>query len=219
MPAVPPQVNYQRGQLTILAQNSTLGDILRAVHRQTGADIDVPANATERVVTRLGPGPAREVLASLLNGSHFNYVMVGSVANPSALERVLLVQKPAGAADANPANQSQTGGEVQTVYQRTPQVQPQVRGEVVQEAQPDMETDNSENVEETDQGEAQPENQGEGETPNGQPAVKTPEQLLQELQRQQQLQQQLQQQQGQPQGGFPLNQPPNRPDSPESPHQ
>jgi len=72
MPAIPPQVTYQGGQLTIQAQNSTLGDILRAVHAKTGASVDIPSNATERVVGRLGPGPAREVLASLLNGSHFN---------------------------------------------------------------------------------------------------------------------------------------------------
>ncbi len=68
---VPPQVSYQNGQLTIVAPNSTLGDILRAVRKQTSADIEVPP-ATERVVTHLGPGPAREIVAELLNGSRFN---------------------------------------------------------------------------------------------------------------------------------------------------
>src|SRR5689334_9678548 len=63
---VPPQVSYQNGQLTIVAPNSTLGDILRAVHKQTGAEIEVP-EAKERVVTHLGPGPARDVVADLLN--------------------------------------------------------------------------------------------------------------------------------------------------------
>src|SRR5258707_285929 len=53
--AVPPQVTYQNGLLTITAANSTLGDILRAVKKQTGADIEVPA-AHDRVVTNLGPG-------------------------------------------------------------------------------------------------------------------------------------------------------------------
>ena len=69
MPAVPPQVSFQAGQLSISAQNSTLGDILRAVRKQTGATVDIPPNATERVVGKIGPGPAREVLATLLNGS------------------------------------------------------------------------------------------------------------------------------------------------------
>src|SRR5581483_8953092 len=39
LPAVAPHVSYQNGQLTILAQNSTLGDILRAVSQQTGVEI------------------------------------------------------------------------------------------------------------------------------------------------------------------------------------
>ena len=64
MPALPPQVHYSRGQLTIVAENSTLADILRAVRTQTGADVEVPPNATERVVAHLGPGPARDVLDS-----------------------------------------------------------------------------------------------------------------------------------------------------------
>jgi hypothetical protein len=98
MPAIPPQVTFQNGQLTIVAQNSTLGDILRAVRSQTGAAVEVPANATERVVGQLGPALARDVLASLLNGSLFNYMILGSESDPSALQRVILTPKPAGVA-------------------------------------------------------------------------------------------------------------------------
>jgi hypothetical protein len=96
MPAIPPQVTFQNGLLTIVAQNSTLGDILHAVRSQTGAAVDVPANATERVVGQFGPAPARDVLASLLNGSLFNYLMLGSESDASALQRVILTPKPAG---------------------------------------------------------------------------------------------------------------------------
>src|ERR1700690_1037879 len=53
---VPPVVRYENGQLTIVAANSTLADILRAVHSQTGAEVDV-ATANDRVVTQLGPAP------------------------------------------------------------------------------------------------------------------------------------------------------------------
>lgn len=98
LPAAAPQVTYRDGMLTILAQNSTLGDVLREVHKQTGATIDVPANATERVAARLGPGPARTVLADLLNGSAFNYVMIGKDSDPAALVSVSLTSKPAGGA-------------------------------------------------------------------------------------------------------------------------
>ncbi len=89
---VQPQVNYQNSQLTIIAPNSTLADILRAVRKQTGAEIEIPS-APERVVTHLGPGPAREVVAELLNGSRFNYVLLGSPGNEAQLTRVVLVAK------------------------------------------------------------------------------------------------------------------------------
>src|SRR5580658_3466299 len=92
MAPVPPQVSFQNEQLTIVAPNSTLGDILRAVRKQTGAEIEIPA-APERVVTHLGPGSAREVMADLLNGSRFNYVLLGSPADNNVLTRVVLVAK------------------------------------------------------------------------------------------------------------------------------
>ena len=93
MPASPPEVQFHQGQLTIKASNSTLGDILRGVCRETGASEEVTGDATERVIGRFGPGPARDVLASLLNGSHFNYVLLGSAQNPLALDRVILTSR------------------------------------------------------------------------------------------------------------------------------
>ena len=113
LPAARPQVSYQNGSLSITSENSTLGDILREVHRVTGASIDVPASANERVVARLGPAPPRDVLASLLNGSSFNYVMVGSATDPDALSTVMLTAKTGGGAVTPP----QTTAEV---YQPPP---------------------------------------------------------------------------------------------------
>ena len=101
--AVPPQVSYQDKQLTIIAPNSTLADILRAVRKQTGADIEVPS-APERVVTHLGPGPARDVLSDLLNGSRFNYVLLGSPGNDAILTRVVLVPKSGQDTGTQPAS-------------------------------------------------------------------------------------------------------------------
>jgi len=95
LPESAPQVTYQNGLLTILAQNATLGEILKQVKKLTGASIDLPANgAPERVVTEIGPGAPRDVLAVLLNGTQFNYVMLGSTSNPSAVESILLTPKP-----------------------------------------------------------------------------------------------------------------------------
>ena len=119
MTPVPPQVTYEHEQLTIVAPNSTLADILRAVRKHTSAEIEIPSNATERVVTHLGPGPAREVVAELLNGSRFNYVLLGSPQDANQLTRVVLVAKspdnapapgqpPAPAANATPEEAADT---------------------------------------------------------------------------------------------------------------
>jgi len=187
IPPVPPQVTFQDGQLTIVAPNSTLGDVLRAVHKLTGAEIDIP-EAKERVATRVGPGPARDVMAELLNGSRFDYVLLGSAEDQNALTRVVLVAKSppdnVGAA-GQPAQPAQPGGnQAARVFQAPP---------------PDMNDSDTADQSVDDSAEQVP---AEPETPANvdQPEVKTPQQMLQEMQqRQLQLQQQLQQQQtGQP---------------------
>src|SRR5881398_1512697 len=119
MPASAPQVFFRNGQLTIVARNSTLGDILRAVHTQTGASVDVPSNATERVVSNLGPGPARDVLASLLNGSHFNYVMLGSMSDPTSVASIILTTKAPG-----------SGGEAVAIAQPPQQYAPPAQAQL-----------------------------------------------------------------------------------------
>jgi hypothetical protein len=95
---VPPDqaiVTYRIGELTIKARNAPLADVLRAVSSQTGATIDIPsgAGADERILAILGPGPAKEVLASLLKYSQFDYAMRGSASDPNALARVILFPK------------------------------------------------------------------------------------------------------------------------------
>src|ERR1700722_11157125 len=114
-PATPPQVSFQGGQLTISAQNSTLGDILKAVRARTGATIDLPGTASERVIGHFGPGPARDVMTALLNGSHFNYVLLGSPTDPGALDRVILMAKSGGSVESN----SQPPAEQATAYNQT----------------------------------------------------------------------------------------------------
>ena len=96
-PPTPAQVTYSNGQLTILAQNATLSQVLRSVQSLTGASIDMPAGTSnERVVGQLGPGQPRDVLNSLLNGTKFNYIILGVNGNPGAVQKVILTTpKPA----------------------------------------------------------------------------------------------------------------------------
>jgi hypothetical protein len=94
LPPSAPTVTYDNGVLTISAYNSTLSDILQGIRKQIGADVDIPPQAEERVVTHLGPGPAPDVVRSLLSGSRFNYILVGSNGSPNTLTRILLFPRP-----------------------------------------------------------------------------------------------------------------------------
>jgi len=104
MPELPPKpakVVCNGDQLTITADNSTLGSILAAVHGCAGVQIDIPDGATtSRVFDHLGPGSIRQVLTTLLNGTDFDYVIGSSVSNPQKIETILLTLRtsdtPAG---------------------------------------------------------------------------------------------------------------------------
>lgn len=226
MPPSSPNVSFQGGQLTISAQNSTLGDILSAVKAQTSATIDLPGNAPERVVGHFGPGPARDVLTSLLNGTHFNYLLLGSPTDPNALDRVILMAKSTSAAESSPPPSEQPSAYNQTVYNRAPAMPMAAPGgntTVVegQDATDDSaddsadSTDDTQADDQTDQTDQTDDQQAgeEQQQPEGQPNVKSPEQLLQELQ---QRQQQIQQQQGLQPGapGFPNPGQPGMPPGP-----
>lgn len=91
-PQTPPvTVSLVNGLLSIHAEKATLAQVLFEVQRQTRADIAIPAGAEqEEVAADLGPAPARDVLAALLNGSHYNFIFVG---NELALEQVILTRQ------------------------------------------------------------------------------------------------------------------------------
>jgi hypothetical protein len=92
-PAEVPNVTYIEGKLRVVAKNAILSDILKAIAAKTGAAIEIPEGADERVVSLLGPAPARDVIAALLNGSHYNYVLVGTEADSAEVARVIVTAK------------------------------------------------------------------------------------------------------------------------------
>ncbi|MGB9235005.1 MAG: AMIN domain-containing protein [Terriglobales bacterium] len=96
-PAEPPKpavsVSYENGMLSIHAEKATLSQVLFEVQMKTQAEIAIPAGAEqEQVVANLGPGPARDVLGALLNGSSYNFIFVG---NELSLQRVILTRREA----------------------------------------------------------------------------------------------------------------------------
>ena len=188
-PPTPPQVTYNSGQLTIIAQNATLSQVLRSVQSQTGASIEMPAGASnERVVGQLGPGQPRDVLDALLNGSKFNYIILGVTGNPGAVQKVILTtSKPSSPVNTAQNNPVQPAEEPQDEENDGEPQPPQPPASPQPRHRPTMPG----RVPEVGNPPATPDNSGDNTQPNG---VKTPEQLLQELQQMQQQQQQMQEQ-------------------------
>ena len=193
-PPTAPRVTFQNGVLTIDATNSTLSQVLRAVQSRTGASIDIPAGAgNERVVAQLGPGQPRDVLNTLLNGSKFDYVILGVTGgDPGAVQKVILTPRQ--------------GGATITAQSNTPRQPVQDDESQADESIPVADTAENE-YQNPDQPPPPPGgfrhpmmppgaqvNPG-AEFGNGdQNGPKTPEQLMQQMQQQQQQQQQYQQQ-------------------------
>jgi len=197
-PPTPPQVTYSNGQLTIVAQNATLSQVLRSVQSQTGASVEMPSGASnERVAGQLGPGQPRDVLNALLNGTKFNYIILGVNGDPGAVQKVILTTaKPMSAVNtalnnaAPPPPQEEPQDE-----ENYPEPEPQPQAPVPPQFRhrPNMpgRTPEAFNPPQP-QVQPQPDNSAaDNQQPDG---VKTPEQLLQELQQMQQQQQQMQEQ-------------------------
>ncbi len=218
MPAVAPEVVYQGGLLTIKAPNSTMNDVLSAVRRVTGATIEKPPiGGNDRVVAQLGPGQPKDVLESLLKGSRYDYIILGSMTKPGGVDRVILTARAnTGAATAVATNapapnqpprpnvqpaqpgdqeEPETDQEDMTVPERD-QAEPE---QPEQQQQPQMQPGAPQGMPQQAPQEQNPQAQGQGQDQNQQPRVKSPDELLRELQQmQKQPPDQNQQQQEQP---------------------
>ena len=173
MPPVPPQVTYRDGMLTVQALNSTLGSLLQSIRNKTGIQFEGAENAGERVAVSVGPAPEGEVLASIFNGSGYDYLVVGRQDDPTIVQRVILTPKA-------------RGGAVPGAFAQQPQRPQAAQQEPPDEEVPDEQAD-------TDQPQdipAEPPPVTPPPTAQEQPQQpKTPEQLLQELKEMQQKQQ------------------------------
>jgi hypothetical protein len=135
------EVTFRNGLLSIRANKASLSEVLFAVHQRTGAEVSVAAGAEqEPVVADLGPGPAPEVLAHLLNGSKFNFLILSAADNPQILEHVIL--SPRGEGGAQPLAPIQAGNEPSD---ETSQNAP-VKAEQVQRNPPDPKTPPDDNT-------------------------------------------------------------------------
>jgi hypothetical protein len=90
-------VTFRDGLLAIKADKATLSEVLLAVQQRTGAEVSVaPGADQEKVVVDIGPAPAPEVLAQLLHGSNFNFLILSAAKDPKQLDRVILTPRSEG---------------------------------------------------------------------------------------------------------------------------
>ena len=152
--------------LRIAANNSSLDQILHDVATDTGATVD-GLSQDERIFGDYGPGPARDVLSQILDGSGYNIVMVGDLGQGTP-RQILLSTRTKGGSTAAGARSKDDDDDSDS---EEPEPQP----EPVQE---------------------QPRPQPVANPFGGSAPPRSPQEIMQEMQqRQQQLQQQQQQQQ------------------------
>ena len=106
VPAYSTGISYKDGQLAIDTVDTTLAEVLRKVAAIAGVTMEIPPEAnTQRIsALKMGPGPARQVLSSLLSDSEFDYLVQGTDSTPEKIKNIVLLprqKKPAGGNGAN----------------------------------------------------------------------------------------------------------------------
>jgi hypothetical protein len=184
---VKPSVTMESGLLTIDAPNSTLSDVLNGIHRATSAVIEGAA-PTERVAVKLGPGNPEQVIAALLRGTPYDYVILGSLGKQDVVTRVLLTRESLQASANSGSSVSDASRLQETRQQEQPQQQ-SVEDSPAERMSPDDAAVQSTPDTEPDPGrqqvqpEAQTPTEAQQPPPQQDPSQpKSPEQLYKELQ-------------------------------------
>ncbi|MEI9969708.1 MAG: hypothetical protein WDM87_14200 [Terracidiphilus sp.] len=103
-------VVYDSRGLFIAASNSSLAQILKDVSTDTGAKVEGlgadPRMTDQRIFGTYGPGPARDVISHLLDGSGYNILMVGD--RGQGTPRRIVLSAKGGSAPQNTANNAPT---------------------------------------------------------------------------------------------------------------
>jgi hypothetical protein len=100
-PANPATIEFNNGLLTIHAQNSSLVNILVQIQHQTGLVIDGLSH-DQRIYGQYGPGNISTTLSALLDGSGYDFVIVGGGSGHAAPRLILSIPGAGGGAITPP---------------------------------------------------------------------------------------------------------------------
>jgi hypothetical protein len=104
-PPGPASIVWDSHGLRIDATNSSLQQILKEVSTATGTKVEGLGSDT-RIFGAFGPGPARDVLSQLLQGSGYNVLMVGDQGQGTPRELMLSMRHTGDAQPIVTPNQS-----------------------------------------------------------------------------------------------------------------
>jgi hypothetical protein len=170
------QVTYADGALSVAADNASLNQILRQIASDTGIKI-TGGVADERVFGQYGPADPAQVLATLLDGTGSNMILVHS--DGTTPSELILTPRQGGPTPPNPNA---------AAFDRSDRYEPP--SQVVQPANPQPSQPIIPPAIPLAPNGAAPPNSSQPDNPNG---VKTPQQIYEQLQRMRQQQQQPQQ--------------------------
>jgi hypothetical protein len=144
VPVVPPPPNWPANDLPgaasvvfdsrgllVVASNSSLAQILKEVSLETGVKVE-GMDADQRVFGTYGPGPARDVISLLLDGSGYDVLMIGDRGEGTP-RRITLTSRSGSAAKSMANNTPAPQSNDDTDDQAAPE--PQVEQEPPQPSQ------------------------------------------------------------------------------------
>jgi hypothetical protein len=102
-PAKEAQISFADQRLSIHAENASLTAILHEVASKSGMHITGLAS-DERVFGTFGPGSPRDVLDDLMNGTAYNLMLLGDLANGAPRELILTQATRTGGTTSAPVN-------------------------------------------------------------------------------------------------------------------
>ena len=101
-------ITFRNGLLGIRANKVTLAQVLFTVQQRTGAQVSIAAGAEQEIIAvDIAPAAAADVLARLLNGSNFNFLILSAANDPQRLDRVILTPRTEGGLMPMPLAQDQ----------------------------------------------------------------------------------------------------------------